>query len=272
MKLETGLPSYDRPPLSEVALSIQFNALAGFGYVHIGPLWTRFRDKFPDVEYQPPLQATFETFGVNPIAPQLPHLQIMQMPEMPRIWLLAKNEIIQFQRDRFIHNWRKIGDGDAYPRYEAVRARFLEELSILQAFANENDLGQLVPNQCELTYVNVIKIADASDPDPTAKIFKCWNDVGVEIWGPPEDVALSMRYRILGKDGEPIGRVSVQSASGYGADGARVIQLNLVGRGRPDEPTFEGAVAFLDIARVKIVEGFTALTTEKMHEAWGRRT
>jgi uncharacterized protein (TIGR04255 family) len=200
----------------------------------------------------------------------------MQMIELPRLWFLDKaaneaNEIVQFQTDRFIHNWRKIGEGDAYPRYEAVRARFLEELSILQAFANENNLGQLVPNQCELTYVNVIKIADSSKTDPTAKIFKCWSDVGTEILGTPEDVALSMRYRILGDDGEPVGRVSVQSAPGYGADGTRIIQLNLIGRGRPDAPTLEAALAFLDIARLKIVEGFTALTTEEMHEAWGRR-
>jgi len=35
-----------------------------------------------------------------------------------------KTELLQVQRDRFLHNWRKVGSGDNYPRFERMIETF----------------------------------------------------------------------------------------------------------------------------------------------------
>jgi uncharacterized protein (TIGR04255 family) len=57
------LPSYERPPVSEVVLSVQFASNPQFQIVHAGLFWQLVRDQFPNVSEQIPLQAVFETFG-----------------------------------------------------------------------------------------------------------------------------------------------------------------------------------------------------------------
>src|SRR5262249_17490048 len=120
------LPDFTVPPVTEVALGVQFAPLAAFKTVHAGLLWNRFRQEFPIVEEQAPLNVSFETFGSPSAAPEL-RLELLRRPPIPRFWFMNENrvELIQFQVDRFVRNWRKVGDDITYPRYEAIRARFL---------------------------------------------------------------------------------------------------------------------------------------------------
>lgn len=118
-----GLPDFDDPPLIEVVLSVQFEALAPIEFVDVlASFRSRLRDRYPQTEQHPPLPPAFEIFGVPaPGAPRL-QIQLQTVPDLPRFWLLneAGTEIIQLQNDRFVHNWRKVGSGDAYPRYERI--------------------------------------------------------------------------------------------------------------------------------------------------------
>lgn len=43
---KTTLPEFGRPPLSEVALSVQFDSLDALRTVHVGLLWNKFRKDF----------------------------------------------------------------------------------------------------------------------------------------------------------------------------------------------------------------------------------
>lgn len=65
MKRPRHLPDFEAPPLTEVALSLQFQQIANFGFVDIGLLWARFRERFGRVEYHTPLAPNFETFGLR---------------------------------------------------------------------------------------------------------------------------------------------------------------------------------------------------------------
>ena len=107
------LPDYKNPPLVEVVLSVQFAELQGYRTVHAGLLWEdKFREAYPIVAEQPPLEPIFETFGPQASAPQF---QIKQMPgpQMPRLWFmnLQKTELVQIQADQIYSQLEESGRG-----------------------------------------------------------------------------------------------------------------------------------------------------------------
>lgn len=150
------LPDFDDPPLIEVALAVQFEPLTALRPLHLGLIWKRFQGSFPRTEEHPPRDLTVERFGV-PTPPKM-EVRIETTPPVPRYWFLneAGTELIQIQQDAFVHNWRKVGEGDEYPRYEYIRDRFRAELEMFNQFLIDEGLGDLLLNQCEVTYVNHI--------------------------------------------------------------------------------------------------------------------
>lgn len=82
---------------------------------------------------------------------------------MPRYWFEKSGtpDLLQVQQDRIIHNWRKQEGELIYPRYETLRERFKTEVDQFAAFLDEENIGELRPNQCEVTYVNIIELPDS---------------------------------------------------------------------------------------------------------------
>lgn len=267
------LPEFDDPPVTEVALGIQFGTLEKFKATHLGLLWGLFRAEFPKITEQSQIPPIFETFGTSP-APSVA-IKLMQRPEVPRVWFLDEEavELIQFQPDRFLHNWRKVESKKPYPRYEAIKKRFLSEFDTLTAFLKENELGEIQPNQCEVTYVNHILSNEGEDLCVDLhRVFGPWGGVsGLESLGRFEGAGIRANFVIQSSDGEPIGRLHVTANPERSDDGVQMVQLTLVARGRPEKPTLDAASRFLDIGRDSIVRGFTALTTEEMHARWKRK-
>ena len=271
MKVERPrhLPDFGAPPLTEVALSIQFQPIAGFGYVDIGLLWQRFRDRFPQVEYHPPLAPGFETFGLQLAASSAFQLNF----GLPRTWFIdpAGAEVVQIQSDRFVRNWRKAGADDNYPRFEHIRLRFAEEFKEFGDFLADRGLGAIVPNQCELTYVNSIPTSNGTGDD-MPKVFKALASSSSAVLGSPEDFSFTARYVVTSGSGEPVGRIIAQASPALDANSRVIINFMLVGRGSPTSPDLTGALEFMDVARERIVCGFAELTTDEMHRVWKRRS
>lgn len=269
------LPDFQNPPVIEVVLGIQFERLSKFQTVHAGYLWDEFRAEFPRAQEHSALDPTFETFGTRPGAEGLKLELISGPPPFPRLWFLndAETQLIQFQPDRFIHNWRKVEEGDEYPRYEAIKTRYLEELETLIRFCGRRELGELRPNQCEITYVN--HITSENGEDLCAHPEKVFQFLGAEA-APPiftdlEGARFQLRFTLFSDDKQRIGRLHVNAQPAVTEEGAAVIALTLTARGSPTAPTLEAASQFLDLGRDKIVRGFTRLTTEAMHRRWRRR-
>ena len=132
------LPEFECPPVVEVVLGVQFTELTAYRTWHAGLLWdTTFRKHFPKCAEQPPLDPVFETFGSQKLARNL--FRIQQRAIIPRLWFVSEDEseLIQFQSDRFLHNW-KSGQQDArYPRYEQIRERFFGEIQNSDIFSEE---------------------------------------------------------------------------------------------------------------------------------------
>lgn len=128
------LPEYESPPINEVVMGVQFSTPNGYQQIYAGEVRDLFKNRFPKVRELDPLLPTFETFGL----PQ----QQMKFEFFPgvvhnRYWFLSNDEdqLIQFQNDRFFHNWRKIGDGkNPYPRFDEIILNFNDELTSLNSF------------------------------------------------------------------------------------------------------------------------------------------
>jgi uncharacterized protein (TIGR04255 family) len=268
------LPDFADPPVIEVALSVQFESLSGFGTPHIGLLWSEFRNEFPRTEEHPPRPSVIERFGVRR-APKTDFRVEAAFP-VPQCRFLNDRgtELIQIQQDRFVHNWRKVGQGDVYPRYEFVRRRFEEELGIFHRFLARENLGELIPNQCEVTYVNhIISGTGWERHGELGEILTVWKTRYSDAFlSEPEDIVLRFRYIIPDADGNPRGRLLVSADPAYRTEDDRPIYvLVLTARGSPIGGGAYGALSFLDIGREWIVRGFTSLTSSRMHEIWGRR-
>ena len=71
MNDESPLPRFRKPPVSEVAVGVQFTAF--LTPVQLGLYYQRIKTRFPKVQVLPPIPPTFETFGETPSAPLHPN-------------------------------------------------------------------------------------------------------------------------------------------------------------------------------------------------------
>ena len=152
------LPEFDNPPLIEVALSVQFEELGLLRVPQLGYVWHAFRDRFPKLEEQPPLEKSNEQFGPKTAKRPRVRLELSTVPPRPRLWFLndSGSELVQVQSDRFVRNWRKQEETAEYPRYSRLRKFFQEDFEVFCRLIEAEQWGVIEPNQCEVTYVNVI--------------------------------------------------------------------------------------------------------------------
>lgn len=268
------LPEFRAPPLAEVALGVQFDAVPNFLSPHLGIIWQHFRDEFPLLEEHPPLPAVFETFGSNPQFLPQRGLQFLTSLETPRAFFVnkARTELLQIQKDRFLHNWRKIGAESSYPRFERMLETFESGLGTFVLALKAEGLGGLIPNQCEVAYINQIPVPDgASLSDLTDDLFgQHTGSLALDDLGKPEDLRFVLRYIMRDKNGSPTGRLIASAEPAVTLEGKVIVQLTLTARGRPVTPDQSGIIDFLERGRSCVVNAFAHLTGPKMHKLWER--
>jgi uncharacterized protein (TIGR04255 family) len=272
--MASSLPEFENPPLIEVALSVQFERLESLRSPQLGLVWQQFRDRFPKTEEHAPLDPVFEQFGSRPGRPGV-RLELVSAPPSPRLWFLneAGTELVQVQKDRFVRNWRKQADADEYPRYRRLSRLFRDDFERFCRLIEEQQWGQVVPSQCEVTYVNLIAIGEGwKHHGELANVVTLFEhrysdtDLGV-----PEEAALSVKYVLNDDDGNPIGRLHIAAAPVFRAqDNLAAVRLALTARGKPEDGGIEEVMRFFDRARENIVRGFTSITTPRMHLVWNR--
>jgi uncharacterized protein (TIGR04255 family) len=269
------LPDFTDPPVTEVVLGVQFNTLDRFLAPHLGIVWERFKGDFPTLEQHPPLAPTFETFGSVPQF--VPNLIVPMFGgyEMPRVFLINpdKTQLLQIQRDRFLHNWRKIQSGGDYPRFERMLERFQSGLEMFAKVISEQKLGEVVPNQCEVSYINQIPIAEHDDIFALLKKLFPQQTGGLELEGigDPEDLRLLLRYVMRDDKEAPLGRLIVAAEPARRSDGIPIVQLTFTVRGRPATANISGVLEFLERGRIHMGRAFVKLTGSEMHKIWGRK-
>jgi len=267
------LPSFENPPLQEVVLGVQFAPVPMLAGPHLGVLWSRFRSRFPEVQIHAPLAPSIERFGVEQIGKLDLRLEFSEAPPAPRTWFLDKSgtELVQLQPDRFVQNWRRRETEAEYPRYPKLRSAFSGQLRMLAEFVEQEKLGAIQPEQCELTYVNhIVRGAEwTSHADLTAITPLVASTAIRPFLGAAENMALVVKYLIKGGDERLFGRLHVNFTPAFrNSDGEPMFILTMTARGAPRGEGIDGVLAFLDLAHEWVVRGFADVTTPAMHRAW----
>jgi uncharacterized protein (TIGR04255 family) len=271
--LKDNLPKFANPPLVEAVLGVQFNPLPHFSNAHLGAFWKRLGSGWTAVEDAVPIDPQFERFGGSGEWTQL-GLQLRVIP-VPVIRLqirnTARDRMIQVQNGRLHYNWVKHEGGD-YPHYRTLRPEFDRVLDEFRRFLVDEKLGELQPNQWEVTYVNQLLQGtlwkDLSDFDGVFRIEPVLepNLPGVKLSG----FGGEWHYDILPQKG----RLHVQVLNGRLAspEAPEMLGLTLTARGPVGEDSDAEAPSLdhgLDLGHEKVVQAFHDLTTEKAHKFWG---
>ena len=268
---DQGLPDFAKPPVIEVAASLQFDPIEGLDAMRFGLLWGAYRARYPRVETQPPLGDVKEVFGA--ISPPKFSFTLENAPPVLRYWFLNEpgTRMLQVQQSRFILNWRKMETEEPYPHYPEIRETLIEELAHFESFLEAESLARPSFNQAELTYVNHIPIGAPGGEEAVQRVVRLW--CGLASGGPlppAEEVSFQTRYVIPG-DPNPRGRLYVTFNTRIRlADGAPVLVLQLTGRGAPTGPQLADALTLMDLEHRWIVQGFASMTTPEMHRTWER--
>jgi len=271
--MRTDLPKYAKPPVVEVAMSVQFDELADFKLVHFGQLWNYYRERYPKTENHPPLGSVIELFGKQ--GPERATLSVESGYPVGRCWYKSDDalRLVQIQPDRFILNWRKLDTDVEYPSYATLRELFVKELNQFLVFVSEQELGDFTPTQCELTYVNHVPSRDGwSSRDELSNVLATWSNEpsrGFDL-PPIEDLRFQWQYQFQ-ELSKPLGRLHVHVHSAVRtSDRTPILVLQLTARGAPLGGDVGGVLAFSDRAHEWIVRAFTTVTTERMHKLWER--
>jgi uncharacterized protein (TIGR04255 family) len=266
-----ALPDYDKPPVNEVVCGIQFQPLKAMTMPYLGVLWQKFRLDYPKCREVAPLVPAIERFDEQPAEDLNPFGDTFPSP---RIWFETAdgNGLIQVQRDRFLHNWKKERVDDEYPHFKHVITRFQECLMTFEQFLQENKLEEILPTQYELTYTNHIDVGFGwRDLSEIGSVFPDFN------WRASEQrflpVAEAINWQTIFTLPERAGRlrVSMRSAKRR-SDGRPTILLELTARGITSESSRAAMWSWFDLAHKWIVCGFTDLTSDMMHkEIWRRK-
>jgi uncharacterized protein (TIGR04255 family) len=260
------LPDYGKPPLNEVVLGVQFNQPEGYQQIRAGEVWALYQADYPRVEEQPALAPTFETFGGRPSNQAFP-FELTTGATHDRFWFLSPtgDELIQFQADRFLHNWRKVGEGtNPYPRFERMIEKFEADLQQFESYVHSLSTKPLVITQCEVTYVNHIFVEAESNPSHWFN-FLCFED-GQQ----PEDVAVVVRRVLKDSQGKPLARVIAEVKSAITQKGENIYRLTITVRGAPPAGRLADAIEFLWNGRGTVVNTFSEITTKAAQAKWER--
>lgn len=269
---DSGLPDFAQPPVDETALSIQFAPIPGFSVPHFGLYWARVRNEYPRFELQQPISNVTEQFGPDlPFGKQL-GITFLELPEI-RCWFLDQSgsRLVQVQRDRLVHNWRKVTGTETYPRYPALRASLQIEWGRFCDFLKDEKLERPKINQCEVSYVNNIEYGkgwkDYGELDKVIAALATPKQKG-RFLPDPERATMQVTYCLE----ENAGRLYVSFIPVIrGRDGKEVLQMTLTARGAPKSSSEDDVFGWLDLGRKWIVRGFADFTTVEMHSIWGKQ-
>ena len=262
-----SFPDYDKPPLTEVVCGILFQDLESFLTPHVGLLWEKFKLDYPYCEEVAPLAPAIEKFSES-----LDNIELTfsDIPPLPRVWFINENGngIIQIQRDRFLHNWKKINSEDVYPKYSTVIKKFRQHILEFEFFLKEIELEPFLPLQYELTYVNHIFQGDGwKNVEDVGKIFPnfSWHfnsNKLLEVEG--------INWRTVLALPDKSGRLYVTIRNGIRQEDEQpVFIFELTARGIGRYNSRDAMWEWFDLAHKFLVQSFAELTSKEVQKnAW----
>lgn len=257
--------------LVEVALSVGFGEFHRLLRYELDDLHsTKYADELPGDAEKAPHKPFIETpeGGLVPLPSASPITNI-------RRWFSNEDgsRLVQVQRNWFARNWRSAGTDTAvgtpnpYPGYASVRSEFAESLRRFIEFAQDTDLGEFNPLQCEISYRFQLPSGglwdDPSSLDRVARMFSDRTGTGLPAL---EAMRIITQYVITDDDGKRLGRLYGRLETARAENGADFLILTMFARGTPNGGGAEGVFAFLDTGHRRIVNGIRGFLTGEAAE------
>lgn len=266
------LPDYERPPVVETILGVQFDRLPGFKNAHLGGFWkTLDTEEWPTVSDAPPLEPEFERFNESARWAKISAQLTLTQDPFTRLQIKNKDgdRMIQIQNGRLHFNWLGQAGGN-YPRYEKVREGFVRALGQFTAFVAQEKLGDFRPNQWEVTYLNhILKGTVWNTPRDWGFLRPLGAVPTVDGLVQGESFAGGWHFVIPDRRG----RLHVQWQHGLRPEpeGQEVIVLTLTARGPlgETEDKLQAVLDGLDLGRETIVRSFKEFMTGAANKYWG---
>ena len=271
MTMKKNLVEYKTPPLIETVCSVQFEPLAG-SIFQLGQFWQEVKDEFSVGKEQPPLMNIIEP---EFLTPQFQSLSI-QFDQSPRLFMTTTDQIfaLQVQRDRFILNWRRTSDEATYPRFVAIYPKFEGLFGKFRRFVEAQDLGSVVQNQFELTYVNIIDQKNGLEKTTSDKLFVDHmrdTKMAERFLPSPESLNWQSSFPLEDK----MGRLHINASSAFltqDPSRGQVMRVDLTARGIGKDRTDAGRIGWFDVAHKWVVLGFAdIIRLDIQQECWGRK-
>lgn len=260
-----GLPTYENPPVVEVVCGVFFQPIK-LQLPHYGLLWQKFKGDYPRFEEAIPLiRAAANAGEITLTAADIP---------LPRLWFISADDtsVVQIQRNCFLTNWRRVRPTDEYPRYQKVIELHNDRLTSFKTFLEEQELGSLVPNYYEMTYVNHLPQGDGWETlDEIGELFPdlAWRREPSRYLTSISGVNQRLTFEMPEQMGQLL--VAIQSAERR-PDMHKILTFELTARGKPQDHSEDQVRRWFDLARKTIVRGFTDLTSGKAQRDLWKRT
>jgi len=189
---QTSDPVFEDPPVIETVLGVQFAPLNGLTSAHVGWFWkTHLDGEWQKVAETVALPDEFERFEATPPGRVQFRVEPIRFPGRVLISQVNDGRMIQIQPTRFHYNWNRVGG--EYPRYRKVLEEFDRHFGSFCRFVAEAKLGEVVPNQWELTYIDSI---------PQGALWNTpadWHEVLPGLFSPPGPVGSSRLESVGGE-------------------------------------------------------------------------
>lgn len=253
------LPDFEDPPVVETAVAVEFTPLPKWTMPYFGLFWREIDAEYPRSEVK-------EAIGADAG-------RVYEAAEFPiRCWFLTDSgeHLVQVQKNRFIHNWRKVTGTEQYPHFRNILPAFENAWVRFREFLAIHDLGVPDVQHCEVTYVNHIERGKGwQSLADLGSILPAWASQPTSEFLPtPDAVALKVLYSMPNEDGQ----LEIQLQPGIrNTDGKEILQLLIAARSRPASSDLSDLLECLSRGQEWVVRGFADFTSKQMHDLWKRR-
>ena len=266
------LPDYEKPPVIEVVYGVQFSPLPELRTPLMGLFWQTIKADYPKFKEMPILASVIERFDQEAKIEQ-PAFELLQDAPLPRMFFLDTHEnwVMQIQSDRFLHNWKRVNNDDAYPRFNVVSDKFFQAWDRFCEFCLSENISKPKLNQLELTYINHIPVRENY---PIAEeITATFPDIAWrkthKFLPVPESLSWTTSFHLPNKQGRL--HVSLRHARRI-KDNAPTLLFELTARGIPAVAELPQVKEWFALSREWIVRGFSDLTNADVQKnAWIRK-
>jgi uncharacterized protein (TIGR04255 family) len=259
------------PPVVELVIGVQFSPLTKLTAGHFGLFWNDIgREKWGRPADHPPLDDRFESFEPGwwsqPVSWQL-KLEPAHGPGRFLLFNQDDERLVQVQPTRLHLNWQK-RDG-FYPSYTKLIGEFEAMFRRFAAFVESNQLGPLLINQWELTYI------DAFPQEEYWGSLQDWRKVLPGLFGDlfdAGDLGLKLERRAAEWSFEIVpqrGRVYLAAAPGrWGPDKRECLMLTTTARGPLAGNDSKALRDGLDLGHEKALGAFRKLVAADVRKRW----